>query len=131
MSVGERLKAAIDGSGMSMVKFSEQTGIAYRTLQQYVAGDRQPGAEGLAKISAHSSVDVNWLLTGEGEMYRAPPAAPALSPEEAAVLALYRQLDGDARREIQTVAEEKKRLREVESQLQEMRRELASLKRLA
>jgi septal ring factor EnvC (AmiA/AmiB activator) len=56
---------------------------------------------------------------------------PALSREEEAVLALYRALDEDARREIRAVAEEKKRLREVERALAELRAELAGAKKRA
>lgn len=135
MSMNERLRAAIDASGMKVSEFAETTGIPYRTLQQYLAGDRQPGADGLAKICAHSSVDVNWLLTGSGSMYRGMSAAAEvaddLTEHERKVLALYRALAEVDQREIQAVAEEKKRLRDVESQLEEVRAELALLKKRA
>jgi hypothetical protein len=54
-----------------------------------------------------------------------------LSREEAAILALYRELDGDAQREIQNVATEKKRLREVERQLKDLQADLAARRRSA
>lgn len=31
--------------------FAEQTGIAYRTLQGYVGGEREPNAEGMTAIA--------------------------------------------------------------------------------
>lgn len=92
-------------------------------------------------------MSLDWLLTGEGPMRRAAEGpgeggaegdAPesdnladlgeGLTPREVAVLTLYRALDEDAQREIRTVAEEKKRLRDIERQLQEVRAELAAAK---
>lgn len=54
-----------------------------------------------------------------------------LSPDENAILELYRALEPNAQREIQNVAEEKKRLREVERQLKEIQANIAYQKRSA
>ena len=48
---------------MSIREFSRRTEIPYRTLQDYLAGKRLPGAKRLARMSAFG-VDLNWLLTG-------------------------------------------------------------------
>ena len=52
---------------------AEQTGIPLQTFKGYELGHRQPGADALTAI-AKTGVNVNWLLTGEGEM-RTPQAA--------------------------------------------------------
>jgi len=38
--------------------------VPYRTLQDYLAGRRMPGAEHLQRIAATGIVDMTWLLTG-------------------------------------------------------------------
>lgn len=40
------------------------TGISYRALQNYLSGDRQPGAEALARL-VEQGIDVNVILTGK------------------------------------------------------------------
>ena len=100
-------------------------------------GRNAPPYELCVQIADDHGASIDWLLTGEGPPLRdrrreeVPAQGDGLSPGETAVLALYRALDGDAQREIQTVAEEKKRLREVERQLKVMQADLASRKRSA
>lgn len=72
-------------------------------------------------IALQHGVSLDWLLTGIGEMYKGSAAvSPALSPREAAMLELFNALDETAQGEIRTAAEEKKRLKDVEQQLQEL-----------
>ncbi|MEN8220830.1 MAG: helix-turn-helix transcriptional regulator [Pseudomonadota bacterium] len=42
----------------------------YVTLQRYLSGDRKPNVDALIKISQFIDVNMNWLLMGEGPMYR-------------------------------------------------------------
>jgi len=75
MSVQNRLKEVVDRSGLTMKEVAERCGMPYRTLQNYMISDREPNAKALTSISTHLGVSIDWLLTGEGEMYR-PGAAP-------------------------------------------------------
>ncbi len=38
-------------------------------LQHYLNGRSEPGADNLKKIAIQFDVNLNWLLTGEGEMF--------------------------------------------------------------
>ncbi len=67
-SVHERLKAAIHDAGFTIKKFSELSGVPYRTLQGYLSGKREPGAINLRLMAPHLGVSLHWLLTGEGNM---------------------------------------------------------------
>lgn len=48
----------------SLKVFSRESGIPYRTLQDYISGSRLPGADALQKI-ARRGVDINWILLGD------------------------------------------------------------------
>lgn len=80
-------------------------------------------------------MSLDWLLTGEGAMIRGAVAnaseAPPFDPQEEAILALFRSLGEAGRREIQSAAEEKKRLMDVEQRLKDLTEALADTKRPA
>lgn len=80
-------------------------------------------------------MSLDWLLAGEGEMFRGGAEtttdAPAFDPQEEAILALFRALGDTGRREIQSAAEEKKRLMDVEQRLKDLTEALADTKRPA
>lgn len=86
-------------------------------------------------VSEAEGVSLDWLLTGEGTMLRGVSVAatdsPATSPQEDAILALFRSLEETDRREIQSAAEEKKRIRDIEQRLKELTEALADTKRPA
>jgi len=80
-------------------------------------------------------LSLDWLLTGDGAMYRgsagATVGAPVFDPQEEAVLTLFRSLGDAGKRDVQSVAEEKKRLMDVERRLKELMEALADSKRPA
>jgi len=65
------------------------------------------------------------MRRGEGQV----PSAE--NPREQALLALWRERDEHAQREIHGAAEEKKRLKTLEQRLQELEAVVADIKRLA
>ena len=67
MAIHERIKIWRSYLGLSQSAFCEKTGIPIRTLKGYEAGTRHPGSEALAAM-ASTGLNINWLLTGEGEM---------------------------------------------------------------
>lgn len=73
MSVSERIRRAASDNGMTLKEFSSAIGISYRTVQNYVAEERNVGAEFLAAASERLGVSASWLLTGHG---------PAVLPEK-------------------------------------------------
>lgn len=83
-------------------------------------------------VAVEHGYSLDWLLTGDGPPRRdAGVAEPDLSASEQAILALYRALDEGAQRDIQSAAEEKKRLMDIESRLKDLSTEVAQVKKPA
>ena len=70
MNIANRLKTAIKQLNLNYKDFSKQTNISYTTLLQYLSNKREPNSENLQKIVCHLNINLNWLLTGEGEMFK-------------------------------------------------------------
>ena len=84
-SFQERLKLLIEKLGLSIKDFAKATGIPYRTVQYYLSGKTIPGADKLEKMCAKFGININWLLTGEGEMFikkEKPEPSPKAQPED-------------------------------------------------
>lgn len=69
MSTSERLKQVMEVKGFNLKTFSEQADIPYRTLQNYILTNREPSAESLAKLHSQLGINLNWLMSGKGEMF--------------------------------------------------------------
>jgi hypothetical protein len=86
-------------------------------------------------VSDTVGISLDWLLAGEGPMLRNAPETnptPALvDPREEAMLELFRSLGEAGKREIQSAAEEKKRLMDIEQRLKDLTEALADTKRPA
>jgi len=70
MSIKDRLNEIIDQQGKTLKEMSTQLDISYRTLQNYLLGERTNiSIESLKSFHNCLNVNINWLLTGKGEMY--------------------------------------------------------------
>jgi len=135
MSIAARLRSVIDDRGMSIREASEAVGIPYRTLQNYLLGEREPNAKAMAAIRTHLGISLDWLLTGEGSMCLGEADETSemrtVNQQEESILELFRSLGEAGKREIQSAAEEKKRLMDVEQRLKDLTEALADAKRPA
>lgn len=135
MSIATRLRSVLDLKGLSIKEASDVVGIPYRTLQNYLLDEREPNAKAMSALRTHLGVSVDWLLTGEGSMFHgvsvqgADPATENM--QERALLELFRSLGDAGKRDIQSAAEEKKRLMDVEQRLKDLTEALADAKRPA
>ena len=89
MCIYKRLKQVCEAKNWKIKDFAEQTGIAYRTLQGYVGGEREPNAEGMTAI-AKAGVNLNWLVSGEGEMFQSDKNHRDINSQEFELIELYR-----------------------------------------
>lgn len=58
-------------------ELARKAGIPRRTLENYLSGDNEPKASGLAAIAEAASVSAAWLLTGGDQPPADQPAASA------------------------------------------------------
>jgi transcriptional regulator with XRE-family HTH domain len=129
MSVKNRLREFLSDEGLKITEAAEKSGIPYRSMQNYLSGERDPSVEALTAMNTRLGISVDWLLTGEGGKRRGMVVGLATeTPLEGVVLSLLRQLPDDDQQEIRLVAQSKKRLRDVEQQLEEVTGALASLR---
>lgn len=138
MGIGDRIRIAAEAKGLSLRQLAEATAISYSSLQNWIGGHREPRIDALVAIGSQLGISLDWLLTGEGPMFRgelaalAPaPSSPAHNPREEAILALFRSLTEAEQREIQDAAEEKKRLTVLEQRVQTLEAVVADIKRPA
>lgn len=88
--LGQRLTAVREAVGYSArLPFAQLLGMNPETLGGYERGDSIPDLDFLAMYKQRFSVNLDWLITGEGEMFSLPLAAASASEEKAGVDAAF------------------------------------------
>ena len=100
MNTSERLKQVMEVKGFNLKTFSEQADIPYRTLQNYILTNREPSAESLAKLHSQLGINLNWLMSGNGEMFANNTEIIDLTQLEKELLASYQSCDNSTQRKI-------------------------------
>jgi RNA polymerase primary sigma factor len=78
----ERLRRAVDESGISQAKVAEQIGVSKQLVTHWLQGRREPSEAQLKQLAAVVGVDMNFLT---GAIDKAPPAGPGLDSLDEAV----------------------------------------------
>lgn len=77
----KRIKEIREALGLSVPKLAERINIKSRTIVSYEAG-RVPSLEFLAQLHKVYKVNLNWFVSGEGEMFMQDKVtAPALTEQ--------------------------------------------------
>jgi len=85
--VGQRLSDVRKELGFpERQPFAEALGVPKTTLGNYERGDRDPDLLLLSEYRDRFGVNINWLVTGEGEMFDDPSKAPSHTATLDAVL---------------------------------------------
>ena len=100
MNTSERLKQVMEVKGFNLKTFSEQADIPYRTLQNYILTNREPSAESLAKLHSQLGINLNWLMSGNGEMFTNNTEIIDLTKLEKELLESYQSCDNSTQRKI-------------------------------
>jgi transcriptional regulator with XRE-family HTH domain len=108
-TINERITVVRESKSMKQKDFSELINIPRSSLSEIESGKRSVSIDVIVGISTYfKDVSVDWLLTGEGEMYRQSSLNSDL--HAAKVLQMYEALNDVQQREILSALEEKKQL---------------------
>jgi transcriptional regulator with XRE-family HTH domain len=66
---GERIRAVRKKKGLTQPDMAEKLGLKPGYISQMEAGQRMPGTEILTSLMKDLHVNINWLITGIGEMF--------------------------------------------------------------
>jgi len=72
LAVKERVKEVLKNSKISINKLSVLINLPQKTLNNQISGDSAMGINVIQAISDYYNININWLLTGEGEMLKHP-----------------------------------------------------------
>jgi transcriptional regulator with XRE-family HTH domain len=92
LSVADRLRQERERLGLTQTEFGALDDASKSTVQAWERGTAYPNARFLAAAAA-AGLDVRWVVTGERD-YAAPPAMTA---DEAALLAVFRVASREVR----------------------------------
>lgn len=81
MDIYVRLREVREKYGESQAKFAQRFGIAQNTYGQYEIGKRSI-PDDFKTMLAELGVDMNWLITGQGDMFASPGAATEESDQD-------------------------------------------------
>jgi len=80
--IGNRLGEFIKAKSLKQLHVAKMTGIAQGTLSNYENNKRLPSTEFLCQLIKLYRLNINWLLTGEGDMFIANASHKSLNKTE-------------------------------------------------
>lgn len=81
MSIFLRIRELRDVKKMNQATFAGALGVSQAAISRYEKGERVPDSDFLSKLYSIFGVNINWLLTGSGDMFQ------ELQPVDSSVLA--------------------------------------------
>ena len=69
MRISERLKKIREAKGLSQKQFAETLGTVLTRISEYERDKVKPTTEILTKLTEIHGININWLLTGNGNMF--------------------------------------------------------------
>ncbi len=118
-TINERITLVRNAKDMKQKEFSELINVPRSSLSEIESGKRSASVDVIVGISTHfKDINVDWLLTGEGEMVRQSTNpgldSSALSDSQTdKIIELYGSLSQVQQKEILSAIEEKKRFNQL------------------
>jgi transcriptional regulator with XRE-family HTH domain len=110
--MNERITLIRNAKDMKQKEFCELVNVPRSSLSEIESGKRSPSLDVIVGISTHfKDINLNWLLTGEGDMYSSTSQGQSLHIDK--IIELYDSLSDNQRKEILSAIEEKKRFNQL------------------
>ena len=83
--MNQRLQQFLSAENISQSQFADNIGVARASVSHILAGRNRPGFEFIENMARHyPSLNLEWLITGKGRMYKDPSSSiPSTSVQEA------------------------------------------------
>lgn len=131
---GQRLITLRQKLGLSQKKLSDLTGISRSYINDVEAGRSNPSANMVSQIASKTDVNIAWLMTGQGEIFRTAPDQGGQINETAGkydrrVAAFLRLLDGLSDEDRDAILDEAFARAQTAQQIADLRQTVADLQR--
>lgn len=79
--MNSRLLQFIHAENISQSQFADSIGVARASVSHILAGRNKPGFDFIGSMARrYPSLNVDWLVTGRGKMYKNAPESPSEAP---------------------------------------------------
>jgi len=95
MSIGKNIKRLRDALDLTQVVFAERLGVSRSSIIAYEREDTAPSADFFMVLIKTFDVNLNWLLLGEGTMFRTGEIEKDPESEEQRLRQIYPGLPDD------------------------------------
>lgn len=69
-NIGDRMRILLHKKRMTQSELAQKIGVSQSAISQMISGKNQPSFELITAISRELDVNCNWLMMGEGPMYK-------------------------------------------------------------
>ncbi len=135
VNFGERLKKLRTTKGLKQKEFAELLGITVSYLSQIENGEKGMGLDTLILLSGKFGANINWLLTGEGPMFREDTEGhqdriKQLERENKILKDMIKKMEESEQKDVAINQIIEAKIRELEAENRNLSAELESLKHI-
>jgi len=109
--------------GWGIVQLAESCDIPYRTAQNYLGDERKIGLDALVKMCTRLGINVNWLLTGEGEMYQ-----DQIRFRDNKLCTIFEQLTVEQQQMVFSITQEMVKMNSIQQEVKQLSDEISNIK---
>lgn len=85
--MNRRLSQFIQAENITQTQLADTLGVARGGVSNILSGRNKPGFDFMESLLLHyPSLNIDWLITGRGKMYRDSESQPAVSPSSAPIM---------------------------------------------
>jgi len=116
--IGSRIRRYREFKKLKGIELSKILDISSGTLSDVENNKNSPSADTLSKFIKETDINIDWLLTGEGDMVKSICAETA-DPYEVRILGMLRGMDDDTKRRVEADIQEKELLMKLRKQVED------------